>query len=517
MDFLFDPAIWFGFITLIFLEMVLGIDNLIFIVILSEKLPRYQRDKARYIGLIIALFMRCSLLSIISWITSFIHPLTINNFFVLSSRDIVLLIGGIFLFLKAFFELYEHLHGNLKPIKKQKKYSGFWSIVIQIIILDSIFSLDSIITATGIVNNLFIIMCAITISSLIMFFLSKFIIRIIKLHQNIIILCLSFLLIIGLNLIAESLGCYIPKGYIYAIFGFSICIEFFNQILQKNIMMRQSKKPIRTRILKTISELITYTEEKIINEKNILLEENKIEKIENEKFQSIEKYMLNNLLTLKERSIYSIMTPRNEISWININDCKEKIRMKLLDTPHNSFPICNNELDKIIGIIKAKELLEILDKNKDIFMFSAKIPPIIIPNTISPIQLLSILRRAQGNLVIVNNEFGIIQGLITPINILETIAGKFPDIDEQPDIIYKKDEWLVKGSADLNTLKDLFNIKKTMGYNSYTSLAGFLIYKKKGFPKAGEVLQIFPFEFHILEATKYQILLVRIKKIAFKK
>lgn len=151
-------------------------------------------------------------------------------------------------------------------------------------------------------------------------------------------------------------------------------------------------------------------------------------------------------------------------------------------------------------------------KKIDVSDFASKILPIVIPDTLDPINLLGVLRRAQGSFVIVSNEFGVIQGLITPLDVLEAIAGEFPDADETPDIIKEHNSWLVKGETDLHSLQQLLNTEELIKENNYASLGGLLIAQKGQLPLPGEVIYIYPFHFHIIKATEYRIDLVRIIK-----
>lgn len=515
MEFFLDPSTWAGLLTLIILEVVLGIDNLIFVAILSEKLPPNQRDKARLIGLGLALIMRLALLSLISWIVTLTSPIIDNNFFSLSIRDLILLFGGLFLLFKTTMELHERLESNHHESSENKNYAGFWAVVIQIVVLDAVFSLDAIITAVGMVNQLLIMMIAVILATILMLLASKTLTNFINIHQTVVVLCLSFLLMIGFSLVTEALKFYIPKGYLYAAIGFSILIEIFNQIARHNFMKNQSRRPMRQRAAETILRLM-------IGEKNkkqkIKETENncKIKSVESssemETFKDEERYMINGVLTLAGRSIRSIMTPRSNISWVNTEKSTEEIRMQLLDTPHSLFPVCKGELDEIIGIVRAKELLVALEKKIDVSSFSSKILPIIIPDTLDPINLLGVLRRAQGSFVIVSNEFGVVQGLITPLDVLEAIAGEFPDADETPDIIKESNSWLVKGETDLHSLQQLLNTEELIKENNYASLGGLLIAQKGQLPVPGEVISIDSFRFYIVKATEYRIDLVRIVK-----
>lgn len=436
MEMFLDPSIWAGLLMLVALEIVLGIDNLVFIAILSEKLPKKQRDKARLYGLSLALLMRLSLLSLISWMVTITNPL-INIFnFHFSSRDLILLLGGIFLLFKATRELHERLENKKNKKNRNQNNANFIEVVIQIVILDAIFSLDSVITAVGMVNNLTIMMIAVILAMGLMLLASKILTTFINMHPTVVVLCLSFLLMIGFSLLAEGFGFHIPKGYLYVAIGFSILIELLNQIGRRNFVLSQSKRSMRDRTAEAILKLVGSSHHE--NVQNRQFEHEEAFMTHKETFKDEERYMINGVLTLAARSIKSIMTPRNEISWVNIQRPLHEIRMQLLDTPHSLFPICKGVLDKIVGVVRAKDLLVALDHGINIENFSSIMTPIIVSDKLDPINLLSTLRHARGSFVIVSNASGIVQGLITPLDVLEAIAGEFPDADEGPNIILKK-------------------------------------------------------------------------------
>src|SRR5690606_10175245 len=207
MEFLLDPGIWVGLITLVILEIVLGIDNLVFVAILAEKLPPEQRDKARVIGLSLALFMRLGLLFAISWLVTLTRPLIQISDLTFSGRDLILLFGGLFLVYKAVGELHEKVEGKPElKVTTNVAYASFSAVVVQIVILDAVFSLDSVITAIGMVDNIYIMMAAMVIAMGVMLFASKPLTTFVNQHPTVVILCLSFLLLIGISLIAEGFG-----------------------------------------------------------------------------------------------------------------------------------------------------------------------------------------------------------------------------------------------------------------------------------------------------------------------
>ena len=203
MEWLSDPSIWVGLLTLVVLEIVLGIDNLIFIAILADKLPPSQRDKARVIGLSLALIMRLGLLSVISWLVTLTTPLFSVGSFSFAGRDLILLIGGLFLLFKATMELHERLEGAHLTATGPRVYAGFWVVIAQIVVLDAVFSLDAVITAVGMVDELAVMMAAVIIAMGVMLVASKPLTRFVNNHPTVVVLCLSFLLMIGFSLVAE--------------------------------------------------------------------------------------------------------------------------------------------------------------------------------------------------------------------------------------------------------------------------------------------------------------------------
>src|SRR5215212_5729799 len=232
MEWLADPQIWIAFATLTVLELVLGIDNVIFISILSGKLPKDQQARARFIGLTLALGMRILLLLSLSWIIGLTEPLFTVFGTNISGRDLVLLIGGLFLIGKSTHEIHGSLEGEEGAASK-KVYSSFASVIVQITLLDIVFSLDSVITAVGMVNNLFIMIAAVVISIIAMMLFAGPIGAFVERHPTIKMLALSFLLLIGVTLVGEGLGQHIPKGYIYFAMAFSVLVEVLNMRLRR--------------------------------------------------------------------------------------------------------------------------------------------------------------------------------------------------------------------------------------------------------------------------------------------
>ncbi len=232
MEALFSVHSIIPFLTLCALELVLGIDNIIFISIISDRLPRENRKKARVIGLSLAVVTRILLLLSITWLMRMTEPLFTVFSQGFSGRDLILIAGGLFLIAKSTHEIHQKLEVT-DVVQSKKKKSSFLMVIVQIILLDIVFSLDSVITAVGMVNELSIMVAAIIISTIIMIFASHTIADFVDRHPTIKLLALSFLVLIGVALLAEGFGTHIPKGYIYFSMAYALIVEILNIRLRK--------------------------------------------------------------------------------------------------------------------------------------------------------------------------------------------------------------------------------------------------------------------------------------------
>ena len=239
LELFFDPNAWIAFLTLSALEIVLGIDNIIFISVLANRLPAEMQGRVRQFGLLFALLTRVLLQLSLSWVMGLIEPLFNIAGKAISGRDFILLAGGFFLLWKSSKEIYlevedkEAAEGNTPtkdqmPISDAQKQKLFWGAVIQIGILDIVFSLDSVITAVGLVDEVAIMIAAVLVSIAVMLIAAKPIGDFVHRHPSIKVLALSFLTVVGVVLISEGMGVHIPKGYVYVAIGFSLAVEFLN-------------------------------------------------------------------------------------------------------------------------------------------------------------------------------------------------------------------------------------------------------------------------------------------------
>jgi predicted tellurium resistance membrane protein TerC len=227
MEWISDPQAWIGFATLTVLEIVLGVDNVVFISILVDKLPKHQQTKARRLGLGLAMFTRILLLLSLSWIIRLTAPLFTAMGHEISGRDLVLIFGGLFLLAKSTHEI----HGSLEGVDgaaSARVAPSFTSILIQILLLDIVFSLDSVITAVGMVDDVAVMIAAVIVAVGFMLVFSGAISRFVNEHPTVKMLALSFLMLIGMTLIGEGFDQHIPKGYIYFAMAFSVAVEVLN-------------------------------------------------------------------------------------------------------------------------------------------------------------------------------------------------------------------------------------------------------------------------------------------------
>ncbi len=232
LELLADPQTWIAFATLTALELVLGIDNVIFISILVDKLPPERREFARKLGLFAAMFMRIGLLMMLAWIVGLTEPLfsVLDKGF--SGRDLVLMLGGLFLLWKSVGEIHQTLEG-VHEQQQGPVHASFGAVIVQIMLIDIVFSLDSIITAVGMVDEVAVMIAAVVVSVALMMLFAGAIGRFVSAHPTIKMLALSFLVAIGVVLIAESFGTHVPKGYIYSAMAFSVIVEMLNLRLRK--------------------------------------------------------------------------------------------------------------------------------------------------------------------------------------------------------------------------------------------------------------------------------------------
>ncbi|TBW10464.1 TerC family protein [Azotobacter chroococcum] len=508
MEWLADPTAWLGLLTLIVLEIVLGIDNLVFIAILADKLPPEQRDRARIIGLSLALVMRLGLLASISWLVTLTEPLLSILGKSFSGRDLIMLFGGVFLLFKATMELHERLEGHSHAQSGSRAYARFWPVVAQIVVLDAVFSLDAVITAVGMVEQLEIMMLAVVISIGLMIVASKPLTAFVNAHPTVIMLCLGFLMMIGFSLTAEGFGFHIPKGYLYAAIGFSILIEVFNQLARwrrkKHLQGRHTR---RERTAHAVLRLLgghQMEAEEVGEEIADMLKGNEAGSA---LFGRRERVMISGVLHLAERPIASAMTDRMQVDHIALDADEAQIRQQLLDSPHSRLVVARTSaIDEPLGYVHKKELLRALLQGEHPDIEQLVRQPLNLPDGCSVLNALEQMRQASTHVAFVVNEFGHFEGLLTLTDILEAIAGELPDASEMegPDVIERDGVYEVSGAIGLALLGQRLGFQ-AQATDDYQTLAGLAMSLLDRLPATGDELAYRGWRLQVSEVKERRI------------
>src|SRR5262245_44978987 len=398
MEWITDPTAWLGLATLVALEIVLGIDNLIFLAILAEKLPAGQRDRARIIGLGLALFMRLGLLAAIGWVMTLTDPVLKFWLISLAWRDVILIAGGIFLLVKATTEIHDRVEGHSER-GAGGSHGVFWAVIAQIVVLDAVFSLDSIITAVGMVDHIAVMMTAVVIAVGVMMAASKPLTRFITRHPTLIMLCLGFLLMIGLVLVVDGFGLHIPKGYVYAAIGFSVLIEILNQLAARSRARPPSRKGIADVVLRLLGGAPLQAERRMVEE----------------------------VLNLAERPVTAIMTSRDDVTWVDAAAPVPALLAQLRASPHREFPLGDGSLDRVIGVVRKEDVLAQCVDGGPIDVRRSSRQCLTVSETTSVLDTLDLFKREPAEMAFVVDARGAFKGVVTREDLLEAIAGDLPD------------------------------------------------------------------------------------------
>ena len=505
-EILADPAIWLGLLTLVVLEIVLGIDNLIFIAILADKLPEEQRDRARVIGLGLALIMRLALLASISWLVTLTQPLFALLGHSFSGRDLILLTGGLFLLFKATVELHERLEGGRRSGEGPKPHATFGIVVAQIVALDAVFSLDAVITAVGMVNELWVMMTAVVIAIALMIWASKPLTRFVNAHPTIVVLCLGFLLMIGFSLIAEGFGMQIPKGYLYAAIGFSVLVEVFNQMARFNRAKAAMRRPLRER---TADAVLRMLGGRSTVDSNAPL--NTITAGADMVFAPIERQMIRRVLELSQRRVESVMTPRPDIVWLDLDDDEATLIEALKGAPHTRMLVARGDLDALEGVVQSRDLLRVCLDGRKADIASVLMQPLVVHEGMSAMQVLEQLRTQPVPLAVIVDEYGGIEGVVTVADILAAIAGDFRDTADEHGgpVSVAEDTWLLPGTLPLTDLARLLRVRD-VSTREYHTVAGLALDQLGRIPQEGTrfTWQGWDFEIQGMDGRRVDRLLV---------
>lgn len=509
-DWMNDPTAWLGLATLIVLEIVLGIDNLVFIAILADKLPPEQRNRARVIGLTLAMLMRLCLLASIAWVVTLTAPLFTVFGAEISGRDLILIFGGVFLLFKGTMELHERVEGRAHGSTQKVQHAVFWQVILQIIVLDAVFSLDSVITAVGMVQELSIMMIAVVVAMAVMMLASRPLMAFVGRHPTVVILCLGLLLMIGFSLVAEGLGFHVPKGYLYAAIGFSIVVEMCNQLARRNRSRRTQGLTGRQRTAQAVLRLLRGGKEGELH--------NPVEDVaalvdgvtEAPAFAPEESSLIERVLGLGSRDVRSIMVPRGEMVWLDVKDSTDAVVRKFA-SGHARLPLCEGDASNVIGVLHFKDVMPKLQVPGAIDLIELARRPHYILETVPVLKVLDELRQSRDHMLIVVDEHGSCEGLVTPLDVLTAVGGELPESSSEAPRATRLEDgaWLVDADMPVEEVRMLLDGADMVQPAQDATLAGALLRVCGRLPEAGEVIEWSGWTFEITRRDGLRIGQVR--------
>ncbi len=514
LSWLAEPQTWIGFATLLVLEVVLGIDNLVFVAILAGKVKPALRDRARILGLGLAVLIRIVMLAFMAKIITLTAPWFTVGTMSVSGKDLIMLGGGLFLLYKATTELHERLEGvnHFQAAEHQKKHAPFWGVVLQIVVLDAVFSLDSVITAVAMVDHIVVAMAAVVVAMACMILASKPLTEFVGRHPTVVMLCLGFLLMIGFSLIAEAFRFHIPKGYLYAAIGFSILIEIFNQVSQRNIKKNDyAGRSWRQRTAENVLGMMGIRES--------LLADSVRQGGDEEHFEDNEKAMIRSVLTLAERPIFGVMIPRSDIERVDISQSKEEQIQRLTGSPYSRLLVVGKAgVDEPLGYISKKDLLAQLLEGGETNIQAALRQPLMLPESATALMAIELFRKHSADFALVVDEFGAVLGMVTMKDLLETIAGEFPEEFEREEELmlhtYNEDNLTVDGALEYVELAPQLGLPPQSDDAEFHTVAGLLIEEMQKLPETGESMDYHGWRFEVLEKDGHRIERIRVSRIS---
>ena len=484
-----DPTAWLALGTLILLELVLGIDNLVFITFVTAKLPASQRQGAFRIGLFLALLQRFVLLAAMAWLVGLTVPLFPVFGHPFSLRDLILIGGGGFLLFKGSMELRDRLEEHLLTGAEASAPPRFWYVIAQILVLDALFSFDSIITSVGMVKEVTLMMVAVSVAMGIMLLAARPLSRFVDRHPTIVVLFLGFLIMIGLSLITDGLGVPIPKGYLYAAIGFSLFVEGFNllavRVRRRRIQARGARN-LRESTARAVLDLLGG--DAVNGEAQLdvaaLVGDDTGEKV----FDREEREMVARIILLGGRPVRSIMTPRHKARWLDIDAPDDEIMRAAARAPLSALPVYRRNTDEVLGVVRLRDLLVQCRLHRAFNLRSLIRPAPVVLEYTSLSDLWQTFHDRPAPLAVVLDEYGSAVGVVTPQNVMEALAGYVGGVSVQVESFRRDDgTWELPGRLPAEDALRLLGLRVERELDSET-VAGLLLEVMGHIPEAGETL-----------------------------
>ena len=497
---------WAGLGTLVLLEVVLGVDNLVFISILVGRLPGDRKRQAFLVGLGLALLMRMILLTIMARLATLITPLFVLGGHGFSARDLILMAGGVFLLLKGTMELHDRLEGHSgRYAGETEHHPGFWQVIFQVVVLDAVFSLDSIITAVGMVEHVTIMMLAVIIAMSIMLLSAGPLLAFMERHPTVIVLCLGFLLMIGLSLLADGLGFHIPKGYMYAAIVFSLLVEMCNQWALRNRRRRFSMRDMRESTARVILNILGGSAP---GQGDTQLDAAALAGETKERlFAPEERAMLARVIRLGGRTARFIMVPRQRVNWLDSNADRETVSKHAAASRLAWLPVLRRDTDEVLGVVHPGDILmregEQPEGQWDLTKF-IRPAPTIFEHTPLPV-IMEDFRTHPSPLAFVRDEYGSVVGIITPAELLSVLAGQMGDMPAGPEACRRPDgSWVMPGRLTIDLFASWLGISLPKRLDSAT-LAGFILERLGRIPEKGAHLHYQGWDLEITRMDRRRI------------
>ncbi|KAF1055380.1 MAG: hypothetical protein GAK43_00173 [Stenotrophomonas maltophilia] len=460
------------------------------------------------LGLTLALLMRLVLLAALAWIMKLTEPLLTLFGQSFSGRDLILLGGGLFLLFKGTMELHERLEGRQHHEDGKKVYAGFGVVVAQIVLLDAVFSLDSVITAVGMVDNLGVMYAAVTIAMAVMLLASKPLTRFVNRHPTVVVLCLGFLLMIGFSLVAEGLGYKIPKGYLYAAIAFSILVEAFNQWVRFNRERNERTQPFRQRTADAVLRLLGARPAHGHDDA-----QDADEDTGEERLQPAEHEMIRSVLGLAERPVSSVMTVRTDVQWIDLARGHEDVVARLIATPHARVLVGDGDLDSLRGVVQSRDLLADLLQGRPLQLEANLREPQYVLSSASALHALELIRQHPVPLAAAVDEYGSVEGLVTANDLLAAIAGDLADTQDECYGVVALGEacWEADGALTLDDLQRLAHITLPRSAD-YVTISGLVLEQLGRLPDVGDAVDVAGYRISVLAMEKRRIARLRLER-----